>query len=338
MLPWSLWFLIGFTAALGAAAQTSKSAEQAVAPGWNQSFKAGATDSNGHYMGGGTIMHLVRHQGRLFAADSYWCDSRNIWYGGRDPNIGWAQVLRLDRSGGSWVVDLELGPQHLRPEILKEVTFHTDGTGKPLSKPVTLLLASTFNPSPGRVEVSLFARDDATGEWTRGTVYSGIKKTGAEDPYSVRAMCVHLDKVTGVDRLFLTIGTLGIFSGVYDESARGKVKWSPNSECGSVETRPLAIVEANGDLLFSAGRKIYRRIDGATPSYQIIGDMSDLYPAVPKSDMGGDPWAHCDPKPKWQRGIADFRHVGRKPVSRRNLSCRSGWGWNLHPHARDQHQ
>ena len=78
-------------------------------------------------------------------------------------------------------------------------------------------------------------------------------------PYSVRAMCVHLDKVTGVDRLFLTIGTLGIFSGVYDESVPGKVKWSPNSECGSVETRPLAIVEANGDLLFSAGRKIYRQ-------------------------------------------------------------------------------
>jgi hypothetical protein len=60
MLPWLLWFLIGFTTGLGAAAQTSKSAEQAVAPGWNQSFKAGATDSNGHYMGGGTIMHLVR--------------------------------------------------------------------------------------------------------------------------------------------------------------------------------------------------------------------------------------------------------------------------------------
>jgi hypothetical protein len=98
-------------------------------------------------MGGGTIMHLVGHQGRLFAADSYWCDSRNIWYGGRDPNIGWAHVLRLDRSGGPWVVDLELGPQHLRPEILKEVTFHTDGTGKPLPKPVTLLLVSTFNVS-----------------------------------------------------------------------------------------------------------------------------------------------------------------------------------------------
>ncbi|MBV8279421.1 MAG: hypothetical protein JO170_29735 [Verrucomicrobia bacterium] len=80
--------MIWITAAVGAAAHTSKSTEQAVAPGWNQSFKAGATDSNDHYMGGGTIMHLVGHQGRLFAADSYWCDSRNIWYGGRDPSTG----------------------------------------------------------------------------------------------------------------------------------------------------------------------------------------------------------------------------------------------------------
>ena len=57
-------------ATVGAAAQAGKSTERAVAPGWNESFKAGATDSNGHYMGGGTIMHLVGHQGRLFAADA----------------------------------------------------------------------------------------------------------------------------------------------------------------------------------------------------------------------------------------------------------------------------
>ncbi|MBV8279420.1 MAG: hypothetical protein JO170_29730 [Verrucomicrobia bacterium] len=67
------------------------------------------------------------------------------------------------------MVDLELGPQHLRPEILKEVTFQTDGAGKPLAKPVTLLLVSTFNPSPEKAEVSLFARErrDANGREVR---------------------------------------------------------------------------------------------------------------------------------------------------------------------------
>jgi hypothetical protein len=117
----------------------------------------------------------------------------------------------------------------------------------------------------------------------------------------------------GVDHLFLTIGTLGIFSGVYDESAPGKVKWSPNSESGPVETRPLAIIEANGDLLFSAGRKMYRRTDGAMPSYQIIGDMSDAYPAVPKSGAGGIRRLTAIPNPNGKGeslGLAVFQSIG----------------------------
>jgi hypothetical protein len=167
------------------------------------------------------------------------------------------------------VVDLELGPQHLRPEILKSVTFRTDGTGKPQSNPVNLLLASAFAPSPRRVDVSLFTRNDVTGKWTRSTIYSGPRQKRSDDNYSVRAMCLHRDKVTGVDRLFLTIGSLGIFSGHYDDSAPGKILWSLQSESGPVETRPLAIIEANGDLLFSAGRKIYRRTTGET--FYLIG-------------------------------------------------------------------
>src|SRR5208283_232170 len=132
-----------------------------VAPGWERSFQAGYTDPAGHYVGGATIMHLVAHKGLLFAADAYWCDSRNIRYGGTDPTTGWAQILRLDKPGGKWVVDLELGPRFLRPEILKSVTFTTDGAGKPLAQPVNLLLAAAFSSRPEDVEVTLFTRDDA---------------------------------------------------------------------------------------------------------------------------------------------------------------------------------
>jgi hypothetical protein len=257
-----------------------------VAPGWERSYQAGKNDPNGHYMGGAAIIHMVAHQGLLFAGNSYWCDSRNPWYGGTDLNMGWGQILRLDRPNGSWVVELEMGPKHLRPEILKSVTFQTDGTGQTLKQPVNLLLASTFAPVSDRVEISLFTRDDAAGKWIRSKVYSGEKPKDLND-CGVRAICVHRDKVTGVDRLFLTIGKLGIFSGVYDEGADGKVKWLPESESGPVETRPLAIIEANGDLLFSAGRKIYRRIDGAAPSYQVIQDLSSLYPAAANQPAGG---------------------------------------------------
>ena len=274
-------------AAAASAVTPDNGAKGGSAQGWDQSFKAGATDQNGHYMGGAQIIHMAGHEGRLFAGNSYWCDSRNIYQGGRDRQTGWAQVLRLDRPGGPWTVDLELGPQYLRVEVLKSVTFRTDGAGKPLPKPAPLLLAGTFSPSAGRVEVSLFARNDATGKWTKGTVYSGPRQRGAEENFSVRAMCLHRDKVTGADRLFVTIGSLGIFSGVYDETAPGKIKWTSQSESGPVETRPLAIIEADGDLFFSAGRKIYRRVDGVHPTYKIVADMSDLYPTVPLNATGG---------------------------------------------------
>jgi hypothetical protein len=268
------------------AAASANPEENVVAPGWDRSYQAGMNDRNGHYMGGASITHMVAHQGLLFAGNSYWMDPRNPWYGGRDLNTGWGQILRLDRPGGSWAVELEMGPQHLRCEILKSVTFQTDGAGRTLERPVNLLLASTFTPVSDRVEVSLFTRDDATGKWIRSKVYSGEKPEDLND-VGARAMGVHRDKVTGVDRLFLSIGKLGIFSGVYDEGADGKVKWSPGSESGPVETRPLAIIEANGDLLFSAGRKIYRRIDAAAPSYKVIQDLSDLYPAAANQPAGG---------------------------------------------------
>jgi hypothetical protein len=100
-------------------------------------------------------------------------------------------------------------------------------------------------------------------------------------------MEIHRDKVTGIERLFLTIGTLGIFSGVYDETAAGKIKWSPESESGPVETRPLAIIEADGDLLFSAGRKIYRRIDGNKPLYEVAEDLSGIYKEIIRDATGG---------------------------------------------------
>ena len=164
MLSRASWMLLAATAVAAAnSAPAANGANGEIAPGWDQSYKAGTTDPNGHYMGGAQILHMAGHEGRLYAGNSYWCDSRNTYWGGKDRQTGWAQVLRLDRPGGPWTVDLELGPQYLRVEVLESVTFQTDGAGKPLPKPVDLLLAGTFSPSPGKVEVSLFARDDATG-------------------------------------------------------------------------------------------------------------------------------------------------------------------------------
>ncbi len=40
-----------------------------VEPGWQRSYQAGQTDPAGHYLGGANIIHLVSHEGRLFAGN-----------------------------------------------------------------------------------------------------------------------------------------------------------------------------------------------------------------------------------------------------------------------------
>jgi len=276
----------GITLAIMGLVPTAVFSGDEVVAGWERSYKAGVTDRNGQYMGGSELMHLVGHKGMLFASNGYWQDSRNTWYGGKDKSTGWAQVLRLDKPGGQWEVDLEMGLRHLRGETLQSITFTTNSKGELLKDPVNLLFASAYKPNQLTLEVTLYTRDDATGKWVTSTIYTGPNTIDNEDR-SVRAICVHRDKVTGIDHLFISIGKLGIFSGVYDASIPSKILWEKDSESGPVETRPLAMIEAGGDLLFSAGRKIYRRNDGTSPSYTVVYDISDLYSgAVVQADGG----------------------------------------------------
>jgi hypothetical protein len=254
--------------------------------GWVKSFQAGYTDRNGRYVGGSEILHLAGHKGSLYAANGYWMDSRNLWYGGKDFRTGWAQILRLDTPDGKWEVDLELGPLHLRPTALKSVAFTTDGAGKPLDAPVNLLLTSAVSPRAFSVDIHLFVRDDERGVWERTTIHTGPrpKKLGT---LSVRDLHLYRDKETGVDRVFITLGVLGIYSGVYDPKKPGKIRWDKSSESGRVKTRPLALLEANGSLLFSADVRIYKRIDGEAPSYEVVHDLSDVFGGKINSDVGG---------------------------------------------------
>jgi poly(A) polymerase len=251
--------------------------------GWTASFRAGCIDRNGKFAGGSQIIHLVPHKGSLYAASGYWEDSRNIWYGGKDRSSGWAQVLKLAGPGEPWVVDLDLGPQHLRAELLKSVTFTLDAEGRPLPIPDTLLIAATYDGSGSR-GVSLFVRNDETGSWTKSKIVSG--DTGARgENNSVRAATVYRDRVTGQEKLFISVGVLGIYTGTYDPSRPGKINWASAPEFGPTRTRILAIVEANDSLFFSEGTKIFRRVDGPTPRYVEVADMSAEVNAETSRDL-----------------------------------------------------
>jgi hypothetical protein len=158
---------------------------EVLAPGWERSYRAGCPDDSGTLAGGSEILHLVAHRARLYAAAGFWMDPRNMWYGGAADDTGWGQILRLDGPTGRWQVDLSM-PWHLRPEILQSVTLATDGTGRRLDEPVGLLLAAAYEGN-GERGVSLFTRDDATGQWEKTKIISGDTGKRGEG-ISVRAM------------------------------------------------------------------------------------------------------------------------------------------------------
>jgi len=229
------------------------------AGGWTQAFKAGQIDAaTGRAIRGTEIVHLAAHKGRLFAGNGYWMDPRGA------DKTPWSQVLVLDSPEGTWKVDLALGKPHLRVTALESVTFRTDGAGKTLAAPVTLLLAASDIQSEPR-ESHIWTRDDRRNTWTRTTLGGDPKARR-----STRALIVHRDRKTGTDRLVVAAGELGIFSGVYDASRPGRIRWDARAELGPVRIRPMALAEANGNLYASAGASVYRRIGGSAPRWKKV--------------------------------------------------------------------
>jgi len=258
---------------------------------WVQSFDAGYTDAKGAWAGGSEMMHLASHKGKLYASNGYWVDSR--WVIPPEGQRQSAQVLRLDSPDAQWQVDLdmgksndELGLEFMKGNILKSVTFTHDAKGQPLAKPETLLvMAAGANFERGGA-VSSWVRDDSTDQWTHTLVRHGSSAGGVR--WVPRDMEIYRDKVTGVERIFMSLGNPGIISGVYDPGIPGKIRWDRNLEYpfltdGSFRIRPLGIIQANSSLFFSEGDSIYQRIDGERPRYR---ELFELFEDT-DTDVGG---------------------------------------------------
>ncbi len=256
------------------------------AQAWSKSFSAGGYDSGSNLLGGSEVLQLIDHKGALYASIGYWQDGNNIWYGGSNNSIGWGQINRLDAPNGEWKEDLFMGGNYLRPEILKQIIFTKDQFGAPLSTPDTVLICSGYSPNyfTSTVTVESFVRDDVNNTWEESFIMQGSFPAG--ENYSVRDIQIYTDKQTGLEYVFATVGTQGIFKGKYNPSTQGKIDWIATPEYGPLSTRPLGIAETNDTLYFSSGDKLYKRIDGITPSYVVAHDFSDLGATI-NSAVGG---------------------------------------------------
>src|ERR1700674_27845 len=166
-LNWRLLSLIcgGACAALSACAIPGSASD---GDEFQLSFAANSRDGAGHFIGGTEVRLLTGHGGKLYAGNGYWEDRP-----GPEGPQG-AQILVLDGSGARWRVDHSFDermpsgrPRDLAISALSEVGFATDGTGARLPRPVSLLIASTWDLT-GATRV--FSRDDATGAWTSATL------------------------------------------------------------------------------------------------------------------------------------------------------------------------
>ena len=271
-------------------------AQSPTAGGWEQSFKAGMiAESTGKPIGGTEIVHLVAHKGRLYAGNGYWMDPR-----GREAIPG-SQVLVLDSPHGTWKVDLALGPGHLRVTALKSVTFRTDAEGKPLTAPVNLLLAAS-DIQGGNRESNIWTRDDNSNTWVKTTL-----EGDPECRRSTRALIVHRDRRTEVDRIYVAAGALGIYGGVFDANQPGKIRWDKKAELGPLAIRPMSFAEANGSLYASAGASVYRRKDGPSPLWEKV--YSDNTPE--NWELGGIRGLTAVPSPSGSGESILFSHTDR---------------------------
>lgn len=264
----------GLLDAVGSTDLFRLSAPEIAGHAFEVSWQSGEVDEAGTFMSATEVMNLVGHKGQLYAGTSLWM---NLRLG--DPPTG-AQVLRLDSPEGRWQVDKHFdeflpngAPRIGRISALQSVTFQTDVAGQPLPSPETILVAGVHDAGG---QMLVYARDDATGTWTE-MVLGSSKFPGAQ----VRSFGFHRDTVTGVDLVFAGTMPGGVFSGAYDPSAPGRIRWSEQPELKYAQ-RFMAFSVTNGRLYAAAMPRLFQRSDGPAPTWEQVLE----YPEPPRLGEG----------------------------------------------------
>jgi hypothetical protein len=246
--------------------------------GFDVSFIPGSRDDAGRFMGGTEMRVLTTHAGKLYAGNGYWEDQPGA------EGLQGAEILVLDAPVARWRVDHVFDEQlpdgrrrDLAVSALDEVSVGTDGNGARLPAPVAMLIAANWDLSDAS---RVFSRDDATGAWTAATIAQD--RPAPNFLPQVRSFGQHRDRVTGIDRAFAGQDPRGVYSGTYDPSTPGRIRWSaaPELDLSSVSSagisgrngylRVSSFAECNGQLYTAVGQHIYERIDGAEPHWRLF--------------------------------------------------------------------
>jgi hypothetical protein len=113
----------------------------------------------------------------------------------------------------------------------------------------------------------------------------------------VRSFGQHHDRVTGTDRIFAGQDPRGIFSGTYDPTVAGRIRWGalPELDLSRVSSagisgssgylRVSSFAVCNGRLYAAVGQQIYERVDGETPEWRLV--YSNRYPGHSETGLRG---------------------------------------------------
>lgn len=231
-----------------------------------------AVDRNGASLAGTECNNIVVHAGKLWAADSY-----------MNPPVELeAKILVKPAPDSAWMVDHSFGDEYARVGMLKSVSFTTDAHGRPLTQPISVLIAGLGQWRFQQfTDVRIASRNDATGQWTVSVLSYDIERPdSSNDANETRAIFDHVDRITGIHSVFAGTNTGAVFRGAYDASQPGLIAWDTIPDCDNLYGRVQCGAEANGVLYMGIHVKkesplaergpFFRRIDGLNPRWELV--------------------------------------------------------------------
>jgi hypothetical protein len=233
---------------------------------YSLSYAAGGYDARGNFLGGTELMNLAAFEGKLYAGIGYWMDRPQIIREHPDPKSG-AQILVLDAKVAQWRQEngfsegASAGGVNTRLSTLRAIQFHRFDAAGNILGPLTQILVVGLDGANGTVYTQR-----SPGSW---------EDTRLPTPTPIRSLAVYYDPTDKTERLYAAPGgelesaDRAVFSGVYDPSAPGRIRWNPTPEHIGVGGRVMSMTECNGALFAAARPSIFRRND-AQKSWEAI--------------------------------------------------------------------